>query len=238
VAETILPLVNESEEYMENKKQEFQWRMAEQKWSLSEDSETKQLVQAREYGLSTMSHKALRSIIVRQIQNRLAKFHNDHSTIIKEGFLGKKSKSAFTWASRYCVMDGKEFKFYYTVKDAQDHQIQPLCTVLLRNINAIVPLNEKDGHHFAFYIACSSWYKRTKEFNERKFYFAARDELTLQQWSIFLEFARAKAIYEEFVNNFGKIQFPIGSPIASFDMAFRNDVYLKKRIMYTNQGGN
>ena len=42
-----------------------------------------------------------------------------------------------------------------------------------------------------------------------------------------MEFARAKAIYEEFVNNFGKIQFPIGSPIDSFDMAFKNDLEMK-----------
>jgi len=46
---------------------------------------------------------------------------------------------------------------------------------------------------------------------ERKFYFAASDEESLEQWTIFIEFARAKAIYDEFVNSFGKIQFPIGS---------------------------
>ena len=46
--------------------------------------------------------------------------------------------------------------------------------------------------------------------DERKFYFAAKEENELEEWTIYLEFARAKAIYDEFVRNFGKIQFPIG----------------------------
>jgi adenylate cyclase 10 len=45
---------------------------------------------------------------------------------------------------------------------------------------------------------------------ERKFYFAAKNEDLLEEWIIYLEFTRAKAIYDDFVNNFGKIQFPLG----------------------------
>jgi adenylate cyclase 10 len=40
---------------------------------------------------------------------------------------------------------------------------------------------------------------------ERRFYFSATTEDILEEWIIYLEFARAKAIYDEFVNNFGKI---------------------------------
>jgi adenylate cyclase 10 len=69
-------------------------------------------------GIKTMSHKALRSIIVKQIQNKLAKSNNDPSTIIKEGYLDKKSGKNYTWAMRYCVMDGKEFKYYYGFKES------------------------------------------------------------------------------------------------------------------------
>jgi adenylate cyclase 10 len=43
-----------------------------------------------------------------------------------------------------------------------------------------------------------------------EFYFAASNDLDVEQWTIFLEFAKAKAIYDDFVENFGKIQFPIG----------------------------
>lgn len=44
----------------------------------------------------------------------------------------------------------------------------------------------------------------------RTFFFAAKTEEMLEEWSIYLEFSRAKAIYDEFVNNFGKISFPLG----------------------------
>ena len=40
---------------------------------------------------------------------------------------------------------------------------------------------------------------------ERKFYFSATDDDTMEEWTIYLEFTRAKAIYDEFVKNFGKI---------------------------------
>ena len=33
----------------------------------------------------------------------------------------------------------------------------------------------------------------------RKFFFAANSEDQLEEWSIYLEFAKAKAIYDEFV---------------------------------------
>jgi len=39
----------------------------------------------------------------------------------------------------------------------------------------------------------------------REFYFAALDEEQLEEWTIYLEFMKAKAIYDEFVSNFGKI---------------------------------
>lgn len=78
-------------------------------------------------------------------------------------------------------MDGKEFKYYYSVKEAQENQALTLCSFLLKNIYAIVALNdgEKTNKNFAFYISCSSWFKGNKEQRERKFYFAAYDELSL-----------------------------------------------------------
>ena len=44
----------------------------------------------------------------------------------------------------------------------------------------------------------------------RTFFFAAASEDQLEEWSIYLEFTKAKAIYDEFANNFGKISFPLG----------------------------
>lgn len=53
--------------------------------------------------------------------------------------------------------------------------------------------------------------------NERKFYFAALDDESLESWTIYFEFARAKAIYDEFVNCYGKIQFPLNSQLDAYD---------------------
>lgn len=226
----MMPLVYESEEAMEAKKQAYHWRIAEERWTLNE-----QLRERNAKELYALSYKALRSIIVKQIQNRLAKFNNDPSTIIKEGPLEKKSDHGFSWAQRYCVMNGKEFRYYHTRQEAKNPNSQPLCSFLLRNMYSIMPLNEgTQNKAHVFCINLSGWYKKNEEMPERKFYFAVQDELSLQQWTIFLEFARAKAIYDEFVNNFGKIQFPLGSQIESFDMAFKNDVYMKRRILYQN----
>lgn len=40
---------------------------------------------------------------------------------------------------------------------------------------------------------------------ERKFSYAAENEESLEAWTIYIEFAKAKAVYDEFVNQFGKI---------------------------------
>lgn len=59
-------------------------------------------------------------------------------------------------------------------------------------------------------IASNNWIKKSVEKNERKFYFAVGNYSELEEWTIYLEFARSQASYDEFVNHFGKIQFPIG----------------------------
>jgi len=110
------------------------------------------------------------------------------------------------------VLDGKEIRYYYNEKDAIRKE-NCLSVVPLRYIYSIVPLNEKEKYNknYGFYINASSWVKKNKEMTDRKFYFAANDDDSLEQWIIYLEFARAKAIYDDFVFNYGKISFPIGS---------------------------
>ena len=65
--------------------------------------------------------------------------------------------------------------------------------------------------------------------NERKFYFAALDNESLESWTIYLEFAKTKAIYDEFVASYGKIQFPLNSQIDGYDQSVKFDVTLKKK---------
>lgn len=65
--------------------------------------------------------------------------------------------------------------------------------------------------------------------SERKFFFAALDEEALETWTIYLEFAKAKAVYDEFVINFGKVQFPITTQLEEYDPIIRFDVTLKRK---------
>ena len=57
----------------------------------------------------------------------------------------------------------------------------------------------------------------------REFYFAARNNDELEQWTTSMEFMRAKAIYDDFVNTFGKITFPLNSA---------NDRFISKILFY------
>lgn len=118
----------------------------------------------------------------------------------------KKSDKNYTWADRYCVMDGKEFRYYYTKSDARQEK-EPLCTILLKHIYTIEALDENEGYHkpYSFSINCTGWIKKMKEMNERKFYFAADSNENLESWTIYIEFAKAKAVYDEFVSHFGRI---------------------------------
>jgi hypothetical protein len=68
---------------------------------------------------SAVSYKAMRSIILKSIQTKLSKTNNDTGTIIKEGYLEKKSDKNITWAKRYCIMNGREFRYYYTEQEAK-----------------------------------------------------------------------------------------------------------------------
>ena len=60
--------------------------------------------------------------------------------------------------------------------------------------------------------------------SDRKFLFNAKNEEQLEKWIIYLEFAKAKAVYDDFTNNYGKITFPIGNTLDSYDMNFKYDV--------------
>lgn len=53
--------------------------------------------------------------------------------MIKEGYLDKKSDKNITWSERYCVLDGKELKYYYT-EDDYIKNITPLSAITLKNL--------------------------------------------------------------------------------------------------------
>lgn len=105
-----IPQQFEFEEEIDAMKLEYHWALAEE--STKEDK--KQLSDKKG---SELSHKAKRSMIVKQIQSILSKNKNDPSVVIIRGKLEKKSDANVTWADRFCLMSGKDFRYYYTEDD-------------------------------------------------------------------------------------------------------------------------
>lgn len=128
--------------------------------------------------------------------------------MIKEGYLDKKSDKNITWSERYCVLDGKELKYYYT-EDDYIKNITPLSAITLKNLYQVEAVDEHKKN-FVFFITATSWIKKNIDKGGRKFYFATMNIESLEEWIIYLEFAKAKAVYDDFVSHYGKISFPIG----------------------------
>ncbi|CAD8124494.1 unnamed protein product [Paramecium sonneborni] len=208
-----IPSQFEIDEKLEAQRLEHHWILAEQKWNSQSNIKSKEL---------ELSHKAKRSIIIKSIQTKLiAKTNN-----IKLGLLKKKSDKNVTWAERYCQMTQKELKYYYSEQDYHRSPQNALGTIILSSIYQIVPLNDKEkvNSKFAFEIRTGNWFKRQKLMPRRDFYFSATSEEQMEEWTIYIEFMRVKATYDEFVNNFGKIQFPIANFKEFYDMSLGTEM--------------
>jgi hypothetical protein len=66
-------------------------------------------------------------------------------------------------------------------------------------------------------LRVSSWVKGISEESRREFYFDCLTENELDEWIIYLEFCKSKSIYDGFIENFGKISFPINLRIDAYD---------------------
>jgi hypothetical protein len=107
-------------------------------------------------------------------------------------------------------MNCKDLRYYYTEEDYRENQDFALGVISLKHIFNIFYLNESESKRkWAFVIYTGSWQKKSKEMGIREFYFAAEDFNELEQWTTYIEFIRAKAIYDGFVSSFGKISFPL-----------------------------
>lgn len=107
-------------------------------------------------------------------------------------------------------MNCKDLRYYYTEENYRENQDFALGVISLKHIFNIFYLNEAESKRkWAFVIYTGSWQKKNKEMGIREFYFAADSFKELEQWTTYIEFIRAKAIYDGFVSSFGKISFPL-----------------------------
>ena len=107
-------------------------------------------------------------------------------------------------------MTTKDLRYYYKEEDYREKTDFTLGVISLKHIFKIYYLNEKDSKKpYAFLINTGSWQKKNIDMGIREFYFAAETFNLLEEWTTYIEFLRAKAIYEDFVSSFGKISFPL-----------------------------
>jgi len=195
------PFQNLADEKQECDKLIYNWCLAENIDAISDETENSQF-----------SNKAKRSLIVKKISSLLSKNQHSLSIILKSGYLEKKSDHGRSWSSRFLVLNGKDLKYYYSEADFKKNTDFALGVISLKHIFKIFYLDEKETKKkFAFVIYTGSWQKKNKEMGVREFYFSATDYSILETWTTYLEFLRAKAIYDDFVSSFGKISFPLNN---------------------------
>ena len=195
------PLQNEADEKTECQKLIYHWCLAENLDQMSWQFENSQF-----------SNKAKRSLIVKKISSLLSKNQHSLSIVLKSGSLDKRSDHGMSWSSRFLVLSCKDLKYYYSEADFKKNTDFALGVISLKHIFKIFYLDEKETKKkFAFVIYTGSWQKKNKEMGVREFYFSSTDYAILETWTTYLEFLRAKAIYDDFVSSFGKISFPLSN---------------------------
>ena len=193
-------------------------------WSLNENLNSGQDSNLFKIG-ANFSSKAKRSVVVKKISSILSRNQRDFNVTLIRGVLEKKSDRGITWSSRYCVLNTKELKYFYKEEDCKENSEEPLGSISLKHIYNIMPLDETVYKRTnAFIIYTGSWWKKHKEMGIRNFYFSTRTTDELEEWKTYIEFVRAKAIYDDFVNTFGKISFPLSSN-AQEDLEFTKMSY-------------
>ncbi len=214
VAEALqqIPLANETNEKLECDNLIYHWSLAEN-----------QDVFQASVSNSSFSNKAKRSVIVKKISSIVSKNPNNLNITLKSGWLQKKSDAGLSWSDRFVVMSCKDLKYYYSEEDCKENTDFALAVISLKHIFNIFQLNERETKkEFAFMIYTGSWQKKNKEMGIREFYFAANWFSELEQWITYIEFIRAKAIYDDFVYSFGKISFPLNNNLEKIE-GFENN---------------
>ncbi len=96
------------------------------------------------------------------------------------------------------MIDSVEMRYYIN-----DGNKEPAGILPLKQITCVQPIyddvKKPDHSPYGLRITISNWIKKDKEKETRVFYFASRFEDELEEWAIYLEFAKANAIYLDFV---------------------------------------
>ncbi|CAK63665.1 unnamed protein product (macronuclear) [Paramecium tetraurelia] len=151
-----------------------------------------------------------KQLIIKKIKQILDQ--NRRNVLLKSGYINKRSEKGLQWNWRFCVISSE-----YLIVSQEDDNPEHILTIYLKHIQLIE--REFNSEYFALTITTSQWSRGKQVFeNYRKVYFALETEDELNEWITYLEFAKAYAIYMDFVNNFGRIQFPLSSNEYDFQL--------------------
>lgn len=141
--------------------------------------------------------------------------NHDQLALLKVGLLEKKAvRTPSKWISRFVTLGLQVLKWYLNesvFRSASDGQAG---MVYLQHIYSVRLFQDSDEERrigkVGVALEVGKWYKGFGEMGSREIFLACKNQQDAENWYIFLEYARAKAIYDDFLNN-----FEVVSPVKS-----------------------
>ena len=148
----------------------------------------------------------LKTIITIEISNKLSKTKNDKNTLIRSGYLEKKSDGKITWEKRFFILTPNKLAYYYTEADYASN-IDSLGFFYLRNLYDVKVLRN-DGKYI-FCLTVKEWIKKTELMDARIYILSTDNWEDLYIWTMHLKILRIKAFYDNFCANYSFVYFPL-----------------------------
>ena len=148
----------------------------------------------------------LKTIIMKEISIKLINSKNDKNTIIKSGYLEKKSNVKITFEKRFFILTPNKLSYYY-MEDNYKMNEKPLGYFYLRNLNDVKVL--RNNGKFIFCLTVNEWIKKEELMKERIYVLSTDKWENLYSWTISLKILKINAFYNSFCSNFCFVNFPL-----------------------------
>ena len=148
----------------------------------------------------------LKTIIMKEISNKLINSKNDKNTLIKSGYLEKKSNVKITYEKRFFVLTPNKLSYYYEENNYKMNE-PALGFFYLRNLNDVKVL--RNNGKFIFCLTVNKWIKKKELMNERLYFLGTDKWENLYSWTISLKILKINAFYNSFCSNFCFVKFPL-----------------------------
>lgn len=196
-------------EKLQSEKLIFHWKLAEGSSEMDTDVTGEKINKC-----NLFSNSAKRSVIVQKICYMTIYKSLTALSTLKQGHLTYRSNNFIFWRQRFFVLSFKDLKIYDKKDKDDDFKGDPdnfLACIPLKQIFDIGFVSEKHGvSNTAILLQAGSFLKgKDNDVGLTQVYLSSAKFDTIEEWAIYIEFARAKAIYDDFVIKFGKITFPL-----------------------------